>query len=113
MAHANLVRSPFLLVFCEIATILEEATSGGGARGSWMRSRNSGRDGHLLVGCLFFSHSTQGGWTCGGSGVVGSFFFHLPPSVARGLMSGGAGGMVGVSMGIYIGIPSVWGLRDG
>jgi hypothetical protein len=49
---------------------------------------------------------------CGGSGVVGSFFFHLPPSIVGGLVSGGVGGMVGVSMGICIGIPSVWG-RDG
>jgi hypothetical protein len=57
MMHANLVRSPLLLVFCEIATILEEAMSGGGARGSWMRLCNSGRDGNLLVGCLYFSHS--------------------------------------------------------
>jgi hypothetical protein len=70
MAHANLVRSPLLLVFCEIAAILEEATIGGGARGSWMRLRNSGRDGHLLVGCLSFSHSarrldTWGKWSCG------------------------------------------------
>jgi hypothetical protein len=78
-----------------------------------MRLRNSGRDGHLLVGCPSFSHSMQGGWMHGGSGVVGSFFFRLPPSVAGGLVSGGVGGMVGVSMGIYIGIPSVWGGRDG
>ena len=78
MTHANLVRIPLLLVLYEIATILEEAMSGGGARGSWMRLRNSGRDGNLLVGCPSFSHSMQGGWTCGGSGIVGSFFFRLP-----------------------------------
>jgi hypothetical protein len=78
-----------------------------------MRLRNSGRDGHLLVGCPSFSHSTQGGWTRGGSGAVGSFFFHLPPAVAGVLVSGGVGGMVGVSMGICIRIPSVWGGRDG
>jgi hypothetical protein len=113
MVHANLVHSPLLLVFCEIATILEEVTSDGGARGSWMRLRNLGRDGHLLVGCLSFSHSMQGGWTCGGSGAVGSFFFSLPPSIAGGLVSGGVGVMVGVIMGIYIEIPSIWGRRDG
>ena len=44
---------------------------------------------------------------------MGSFFFHLPLAVARRLVSGGVEGMVGVSMGIVIGIPSVWGGRDG
>jgi hypothetical protein len=46
----------------------------------------------------------------GGSGVVGSFFFLIPLAVAGGLVSGG---VVGVSMGIIMGIPSVWGGRDG
>jgi hypothetical protein len=40
MAHANLVHNPLLLMFCDIEAILEEASSGGGARGSWMRLRN-------------------------------------------------------------------------
>ena len=44
---------------------------------------------------------------CGGSGDVGSFFFHLPLAVAGRLVSGGVEGMVGVSMGIVIWIPSV------
>jgi hypothetical protein len=44
---------------------------------------------------------------------MGSFFYHLPPVVAGRLVSGGVDGMVGVSMGIIIGIPSVWGGRDG
>jgi hypothetical protein len=44
---------------------------------------------------------------------VGSFFFHLLLVVARRLVSGGVEGMVGVSMGIVIGIPFVWGRRDG
>jgi hypothetical protein len=113
MVHVNLVCSPLLLVFYEITAILEEATSGGGAQGSWMRLHNSRRDGHLLVGCPYFSHSAQGGWTWGGSGVVSSFFFQLPPSEAGGLVSGAVGGMVGVIMGICIRIPSVWGGRDG
>jgi hypothetical protein len=78
-----------------------------------MRLLNSRRDGHLLVGCSSFSHSAQGGWTRGGSGEMGSFFFHLPPDVAGVLESGGVGGMLGVIMGIRIGIPSVWGGRDG
>jgi hypothetical protein len=33
--------------------------------------------------------------------------------MAGGLVSGGVEGMVGVSMGIIIGIPSIWGGRDG
>jgi hypothetical protein len=107
MAHVNLVRSPLLLLFCEIVEILEEAMSDGGSRGSCMRLRNLGIDGNLLVGCLSFLHSVQGGWTHGGSGVVGSFFFHLPPAVVGRLVSGGVGGIVGMSMGICIGIPSI------
>jgi hypothetical protein len=50
---------------------------------------NSGRDGHLLVGCPSFSHSVQGGWTHVGSGAMSSFFFFLPPVVEGGLVSGG------------------------
>jgi hypothetical protein len=46
---------------------------------------------------------------CGGSGVVGSFFFLLPPVVATGL---GSMGVVGVRMGIVMGRPS-YGGRDG
>jgi hypothetical protein len=65
------------------------------------------------VGCPFFSHNAHRGWTRGGSGAVGSFFFHLPPTVAGVLVSGSVGGMVGVSMGICIEIPYVWGGRDG
>jgi hypothetical protein len=49
----------------------------------------------------------------GGSGAVGSLFFLLPPAVVGGLVSGGVEGMVGVSMGIVMGIPSIWGGRDG
>jgi hypothetical protein len=58
-------------VFYEIVEILQEAMSGGGARGSWMILHNLGRDEHLLVGCSYFSHSAQGGWAHGGSGAVG------------------------------------------
>jgi hypothetical protein len=50
---------------------------------------------------------------CGGSGAIGSFFFLRPPAVARGLVIGCGEGMVGVSMGIVIGIPSIWGGRGG
>jgi hypothetical protein len=113
MAHVDLVLNPLLVVFCEIAEILEEAMSSGGAQGSWMRLRNSRRDGNLLVGCPSFLHSVQGGWMRGGSGAVGSFFFRLPPTMVGRLVSGGVGGMVGVSMGICITIPSIWGGRDG
>jgi hypothetical protein len=49
----------------------------------------------------------------GGSGAMGSFFFLLPPTVAGRVAGGDVEGMVGVSMGIVIGIPSVWGGRDG
>jgi hypothetical protein len=49
----------------------------------------------------------------GGSGVVGSLFFRLPPTMAGKLVLGGVEGMVRVSMGIVIGIPSIWGGRDG
>jgi hypothetical protein len=49
----------------------------------------------------------------GGSGFVGSFFCHLPLSIVGGLVSGGVGGMVEVSMGICIRIPCIWGGRDG
>jgi hypothetical protein len=44
--------------------------------------------------------------------VVGSFFFRLPPAVVVVLVSGGEGGAVGVSIGIYIEIPSSLG-REG
>ena len=47
---------------------------------------------------------------CGGSGFVGSFFFLLPPAMVGVLVSGG---VVGVSMGIVMGIPSFLGGRDG
>jgi hypothetical protein len=41
--------------------VLDEAMSGVVSRGSWIKLRNSGREGHLLVGCHYFSHSAQGG----------------------------------------------------
>jgi hypothetical protein len=44
---------------------------------------------------------------------VGSFFFLLPPAMAGRIVSVGVEGMVGVSMGIVIGIPSILGGRDG
>jgi hypothetical protein len=109
MAQANLVRSPLLLELGEVAAVLAIVASGDGVGLSGIRFRNSGRDGHLWVGCPSFSHSAQGGWMHGGSGVVGSFFFRLPPTVAGRLVSGGVEGMVGVSMGIVMGIPSIWG----
>ena len=40
---------------------------------------------------------------------MGSLFFLLPPAVVGRVVSGGVEGMVGVSMGIIIGIPSIWG----
>jgi hypothetical protein len=77
-----------------------------------MRLHISGRDGNFLMGCSYFSHSTQGGWTREGIRAVGSFFFRLPPTVAGVLVSGSVGGMVGVIMGRCIEISFVWGGRD-
>jgi hypothetical protein len=113
MAQAKLVCSPLIFELGEVVAVLAIVASSDGVGLSGIRFRNLGRDGHLWVGCPSFSHGTQGGWTCGGGGVMGSFFFRLPPVVAGGLVSGGVEGMVGVSMGIVIGIPSIWGGRDG
>jgi hypothetical protein len=41
--------------------VLGEAMSDVVARGSWIKLRNSGREGHLFVGCPSLSHSAQGG----------------------------------------------------
>jgi hypothetical protein len=112
MVQAKLVRSPLLLELGEVAAVLATVESGDGVGLRRMRLRNSGRDGNLLVGCPSFSHNVQGGWMHVGSEDVGSFFFYLPSVVEGGVVSGGVGGMVGVSMGIFIGIPSVWGGRD-
>jgi hypothetical protein len=80
---------------------------GGGLRG--IKFRNSGSDGQLMVWWPSFSHSVQGGGMRGGSGAVGSFFFLLPPAVARRLVSMG---VVGVRMGIVMGRPSCGGRDD-
>jgi hypothetical protein len=69
--------------------------------------RSFGRDGNLLVGCPSFLHSAQGGWTHGGRGVMSSFFFCLPPTVAVVLVSAGVGGAVGVGTRNFIESPSV------
>jgi hypothetical protein len=64
MAQANLVRNPLLPVVEDVVVVLDmlgEAVSNVVARGSWIRLRNSGRVGHLLVGCPSLSHSAQGG----------------------------------------------------
>jgi hypothetical protein len=64
MAQANLVHNPLLPVVGDVVVVLGvlgEATSDVVARGSWIRLRNSGREGHLLVGCPSLSQSAQGG----------------------------------------------------
>jgi hypothetical protein len=64
MAHVNLVRSPLLPVVGDVVVVLGvlgEAMSDVVARGSWIKLRNSGREGHLFVGCPSLSHSAQGG----------------------------------------------------
>ena len=64
MAHAKLVRNHFLHVVEDSVVAVD--VLGGVARnefslGSWIRLRNSGRVGHLLVGCPFLLHSAKGG----------------------------------------------------
>jgi hypothetical protein len=44
---------------------------------------------------------------------VGSLLFLHPPTVVVAPASGGRGGAMGVKTGICIGIPFVWGGRDG
>jgi hypothetical protein len=64
MAHVNLVRRPLLPIVgdaVEVMGVLGEVMSGVVARGSWIRLRNSWREGHLFVGCPSLSHSAQGG----------------------------------------------------
>jgi hypothetical protein len=54
MAHVNLVHSPLLPVVGDtvvVLGVLGEATSDVVARGSWIKFCNSGREGHLFVGC--------------------------------------------------------------
>jgi hypothetical protein len=59
----NLVRSPVVPVVGDVVVVLGALggmTSGVVARGSQIKLRNSGREGHRLVGCPSFSHSVQG-----------------------------------------------------
>jgi len=65
MAHANLVCNPLFPVADDIVVVLgvlDEAMGDVVARGSWIRLRISGREGHQLVGCPYFLQSAQGGW---------------------------------------------------
>jgi hypothetical protein len=64
MAHAKLVCIPFLCVvedFVVVVDVLGGVASDGVALGIWIRLHNSGRVGHLLVGCPSLLHSVQGG----------------------------------------------------
>jgi hypothetical protein len=64
MEHANLVRIPLLPVVGDVVVVLGvlgEVMSDVVTRGSWIILCNSGREGHLFVGCPSFSHSAQGG----------------------------------------------------
>jgi hypothetical protein len=64
MAQMNLVHNHLLPAMEDAIVALDvfgEAVSNVVARGSWIRLRNSGRVGHLLVGCPSLSHSAQGG----------------------------------------------------
>ena len=60
----NLVRIHLMPIGEDVVVVLDvlgEVTSNVVARGSWIRLRNSGREGHLLVGCPSLSQSVQGG----------------------------------------------------
>jgi hypothetical protein len=64
MAQAKLVHNPFLCVVEDsivAVDVLGGVASNGVSLGSWIRLCNSGRVGHLLVGCPSLSHSAQGG----------------------------------------------------
>jgi hypothetical protein len=64
MVQANLVRSPLLPVVEDVVVVLYvlgEMVSDVVSQGSWIRLRNLGRVGHILVGCPSLSHSVQGG----------------------------------------------------
>jgi hypothetical protein len=64
MAQENLVRNPLLPVVEESRVAVD--VFGGVASnvvslGSWIKLCNSGRVGHILVGCPSLSNSVQGG----------------------------------------------------
>jgi hypothetical protein len=64
MAQVKLVRNPFLCLVEDsvvVVDILGEMESNGVSLGSWIRLCNSGRVGHLLVGCPSLLHSVQEG----------------------------------------------------
>jgi hypothetical protein len=63
MAQENLVCIPLLPVVGDDVVVLEvlgEVARDVVSRGSWIILRNSGREGHLLVGCPSLSRSEQG-----------------------------------------------------
>jgi hypothetical protein len=60
MAHENLVCIPFLPIVGDVGVVLwvlGEAISEVVSLGSWIKFHNSGREGHLFVGCPSISHS--------------------------------------------------------
>jgi hypothetical protein len=64
MAQADLVFNPLLPVVEDVVVVLDvlgEVASDVIAQGTWIRLCNSGREGHLLMGCPSLSHSVQGG----------------------------------------------------
>jgi hypothetical protein len=64
MAHEKLVHIPFLLILEDAIVavdVLGGVVSNGVTLGSWIRLRNLGRVGHILVGCPSLSHNVQGG----------------------------------------------------
>jgi hypothetical protein len=64
MEHTNLVRIPLLPIVGDVVVVLGvfgEETSDVVAQGSWIKLCNSGREGHILVGCPSLLYSAQGG----------------------------------------------------
>ena len=64
MAQAKFFHNPFLHVVEDslvAVDVLGGVSRNGVALGSWIILCNSGRVGHMLVGCPSLSHSAQGG----------------------------------------------------
>jgi hypothetical protein len=62
MAQANLVQNPLLPIvedFIVAVDVLGGVVINVVSLGSWIRLCNSGRLGHILVGCLSLSHSVK------------------------------------------------------
>jgi hypothetical protein len=64
MAHENLVHIPLVPIVWDAVVVLDvlvEVMNEVVARGSWIKLCNSGKEGHIFVGCSSLSHNVQGG----------------------------------------------------